>query len=335
MRPVAYPVRILASGRYLPAREVTSAEIDSRLGLEPGTSARVSGVKTRYYADGEGASDMGAAAIRDALANAALGLEDLDLILCVSGTPEQPIPCNASLVQKKLGSGAAGIPSFDVGATCMGFIVGLDVAGSLLTSGRFRRAVIVAADIASLGLNAREPEAYALFGDAAAAVIVERSDEATASSRVLGVRYETYAEGAGLTEIRGGGSALPAYRYTPERADDYLFHMEGPRVFREAARVFPRLFEQLLSDLGLGTADVDLVVPHQASDSALELMRRRLGFEASRWVRTVQKFGNTIASSIPLALDDSLREGRIRRGMRLAFAGTAAGFAASAAIVDF
>ena len=170
------------------------------------------------------------------------------------------------------------------------------------------------------------------------------SDSPTTSSRntlvsaiacIIGSTFATYAEGADMTEIRGGGSALPATAYSDDRRDDYLFHMDGPRVFRMALKVFPPQVEQLLADCGVAMADVDLVVPHQASEAALELMRRRLGVPPERWVQTLPRFGNTISSSIPLALDACLREGRLQRGQRVLLLGTSAGFSSGALLLDF
>jgi 3-oxoacyl-[acyl-carrier-protein] synthase-3 len=332
-----YDVRIVSTGRYLPKREVTAGELDDRLGLAPGTALKLTGAQTRFYANGERASDRGAAAARDALANAGLTLADIDLILCASGVPEQPIPSNAALVQKKLGDDAAGKPCFDVGATCMGFMVGLDVASSLITSGRFKRVLLVSADIASLGLNDRQTESAVLFGDAAAAAVLSASDpdEQPRRSRILAIGYETYAEGSAFTEIRGGGSAMPAHRYTPERRDDFLFDMHGPKVFRIAARVLPPLFEKTLAAAGLSVDDLDWVIPHQASALAIEVMRRRLNLDTDRVVNTLHKYGNTIASSLPLAIDECVRDRRLQRGQRVALVATAAGFSVGVAVLEF
>jgi 3-oxoacyl-[acyl-carrier-protein] synthase-3 len=330
MPVVSYPLRIVSTGRYLPRRHVTGEEVDARLRLEPGASAKMSGVQGRYYVDGERASDMGAAAVADALQRAGLGPDDVDALISCGGTPEQPIPFNAALIQQRLGW--AQRPSFDVGATCMSFVLGLDVAGSLLAAGRYRRIALVAADVASCGLNDEETEAAILFGDAAAAVILEAGDGA---SRLLGAAFNTWPEGIAHTEIRGGGSALPATRYEDARRADYLFHMNGPRVFRLALSVVPPFVRGLLGELGLTVADLDLVIPHQASGTALELMRRRLDVDPARWVRTLHKYGNTIAASVPLAFDDCVREGRVKRGDRVLLLGTAAGFSAGVVVFEY
>lgn len=330
-----YPIRILSTGRYVPERIVRSEAIDKELKLEPGTAEKITGVQTRHYAAaGEKASDMAAAAIRDALSRAELEIGDIDLILGASGTPQQPIPCNAALTQEALGKDAAGIPSIDVSATCMSFVIALDVAGAFLLSGRFKRIVIFSSDVASQGINPRQTESYALFGDAAAAMIVERAP-ADSASRVLGTAFETYAEGAHHTEIRGGGSALPGHKYNEDLFDDFHFDMKGPRIFRVATRVTPPLVHGLLKSLELNVHEMDVVVPHQASKMGLALMCRRLEIPEEKYIYTLPKYGNTIASSVPLAFDEGVREGRIKRGDRVMMVGTAAGFLAAAAVLVY
>ena len=334
------PVRIVSTGRYLPRKHVPSETVDGWLGLPVGTSAQLSGVQGRYYADGETASEMGAAAAQRALESAGLDAGDIDVLIAACGTPEQPIPSNAALMLKRLGPEWAGKAAFDLGATCMSFLVALDLAAVLLAARRYGRALIVAADVASCGLNHDQPEAAMLFGDAAAAAVVGRVEEddplARRPSRILAARCATWAEGSSFTEIRGGGSALPAHQYTAERRADFLFHMEGSHAFRMAARTLPPLLERVLADAGgLDVEDFDLVIPHQASSAAMELMRRRLEIPLSRWVQTLHKYGNTIAASIPLALDECVREGRLERGDRVLLLATAAGFSASALAFDY
>jgi 3-oxoacyl-[acyl-carrier-protein] synthase III len=329
-------VRIRATGRYLPARRVTAADVDARLGLAPGTCLRISGVEERYYVDGERASDMGAAAVRDALRNAHLGLKDFDLLICGSGGQEQPIPVNSALILEKLG--VSGIAAFDVGATCLGFIVGLHVAATFVAAGLHRRVVVVSSDITSVVLNDRQPEAYGLFGDGAAAAVVEATPpdpDRRRPSRILAAAFSTHTEGTHLTEIRGGGSALVALHYTAQRRDDFLFDMDGPRIFRLAVAFLPPALERLLAAAEVRFADIDFIVPHQASHSAMEIFRRRLKVDPARWACTVQKYGNTAASALPLALDDCLRAQKIRRGDRILLMGTAAGFSTGLMLLDY
>ncbi|MEB3299269.1 MAG: beta-ketoacyl-ACP synthase III [Candidatus Sericytochromatia bacterium] len=336
MRPRRLKIRGL--GTSLPARAVTAAELDRNLGLEEGWVARHSGVLVRYHATDETASEMGAKAARAALDDAGLDFEDLDLLVGACGTPEQAIPCNAALIQKALGKEESGIPAFDVNSTCLSFVTALDVVASLIESGRYRRALVVSSEIASVGLNPREIESATILGDGAAAAVVERTPEGE-SAAVVCARMETYSSGSELTRTRGGGS-----RYHPRRFDGdlatyaerfTLFEMDGRAVFRLSAQILPGFIDRMLTAHGLVLDDFHMVIPHQASPTALWLMQRRLGIPEARWMVIAPEFGNTVAASIPMALTMAVRQGRVKRGDRLMLLGTSAGFSVGAMVLDY
>lgn len=328
------PLRVLATGMAVPARAVSAAEVDARGGFPSGWTAQYSGVLTRYFADGETASQLGAQAVQQALVKAGLTLQDLDAIICVSGTMQQPIPCNAALLAAELGPDTGGQRTFDINSTCLGFLTGLDVVSAQLAAGCYRRAVIVAADLASAGLDWTERESCSILGDGAAAVIVESGNTEGNTAGVLGAAFATWPEGAGLTEIKGGGSGLPASRWTPERAADFLFHMDGRGVFRLAADRLPGFVDQWFTQLGLGWEDFDLIIPHQASLSSLGLLQRRLGIPAERFLIYAQEYGNTIAASIPMGLHLAMESGRAKAGQRVLMIGTSAGFSLGAVALN-
>jgi 3-oxoacyl-[acyl-carrier-protein] synthase-3 len=196
----------LGIGRYLPSRKVSASEIDARLDMKPGTALKLSGVETRWVVDGENAAQMGAKAVRAALSNAGLDWSEIDAIVGTSGTPDQPIPCNAALIQEELGLGESGIPSFDINTTCMSFLAGFDLVSYLIEAGRFRKVLLVSSDIPSCGLNPKQIEAYCLFGDAAVAVVVGPSGK-DESSRIHASRLEELkAEGQLIGPLRSSSS---------------------------------------------------------------------------------------------------------------------------------
>lgn len=171
-------VKIIASGSYVPRRAVPSTYIDDRLGKRHGWTQRLFGIEKRHYAgDDETSSFMAAQAALQAFERAGLAPNEIDCIIAACGVGEQPIPSTAVLVQHKLGLGGSGIAAFDVNSTCLSFVTALDTVADAITLGRFQRVLIVAADIASCGLDWSNPEAAAIFGDGAAAVIVEKSAE--------------------------------------------------------------------------------------------------------------------------------------------------------------
>ncbi|HSX62504.1 MAG TPA: hypothetical protein VLF18_20145, partial [Tahibacter sp.] len=216
------PLRLLGSGVAAALDPLASSAIDARLGLPPGTVERRSGVRSRGVETRRSAAALGADAARRALASAGLGLHEIDAVIAASATMDQAMPCNAALIHRELhlgqpGPSERGMPAFDIGASCLGFVVALDTASALIAAGRYRRVLVVAADIASCGLDWDQLEASAIFGDGAAAVVVDAGRHADhidrdgrAAPGLLAAAFATHSEGAHFCEIRGGGS-----RYHP------------------------------------------------------------------------------------------------------------------------
>jgi 3-oxoacyl-[acyl-carrier-protein] synthase III len=284
------PLRIAGVGKFLPPRIVSAEEIDKRAGMASGWTLKHTGVAQRHYVDGETASEMAAHALKEALAGVSGPVE---LLISAGGAPQQLIPCTAALVAKEMGWQA--VPCMDVNATCLGFLAAMDVAAQFIATGRYQRIAIVCADIASKGLNWAQPEAAGLMGDGAAAVIVERSSAAQGSA-VLAAKFETWPEGSRLTAIRGGGSALPAHQYDAAVNDaEFRFHMDGPGIFKLAATKIQPFVDSLLGKYSW--RDIDVVIPHQGSLTAMRLLRKRLRIPEEKLVETAQTTGNTISAA--------------------------------------
>jgi 3-oxoacyl-[acyl-carrier-protein] synthase-3 len=325
-------VRILGTGSSLPATAVTSAELDGRLGLARGTVEKRTGVRVRYFETRGNAAALGAAAAQRALAAAGLALSDVDCLVAASGTPDQAMPSNAALILAEL-EGARAMPAFDIGASCLGFLVALDTVACLIETKRYRRVLIVASDIASCGLDWSTLEASGIFGDGAAAAVVGAADGS--GSSLLASAFTTFSEGAHLCEIAGGGS-----RHHPGRIEGpflplSLFRMDGKAVFRLAAEKLPRFLDELLAAAGVGLDDLAVVVPHQASRHALRFLGRQLGAAGSRIVDVFAEQGNQVAASMPSALDAAVRGGQLRRGDKALLIGTGAGLGLGGAVVCY
>lgn len=321
----------------LPSREFSAEEADVRAGLPAGWTRKHSGVTRRFFVNGETASELGAAASRQALETAGLRLREIDAIICCAGTMQQPIPCNAALLARELGPEADSLTAFDVNSTCLGFLTALDVVSAQIMAGSYRRALIVAAEAGSPGLDWSEPESCTLIGDGAAAVILEKADPGilTKTPGVAATLFRTYPAGAHLTEIRGGGTALPAARFPQADPRDYLFQMDGRGVFRMASEHLPVFVESFFEKHHLAWRDFALVIPHQASLTSLALLRRRLGIPEERFLVYGQDYGNTIAASLPMGLHLASAQGRLRRGDRVLLIGTSAGFSMGAVVLDW
>ncbi len=339
-RPLNCPVTIRATGRFAPPNIVHSTALDARLGLAPGTLEALAKVKTRRYAsERETSTYMAAQAARDALTRADMTPSDLDCIVSVSGVNQQPIPSNAALIQEHLG--LSRLPSFDVNATCLSYIVGLDLIAPHVASGRYTSVLLVASDKASTGINDNQHESAALFGDGAAATILTRSTDATehTGSRLIAARLETYPEGAHWTEIRGGGNQRPASRYTLADDADFKFDMDGRKVFRLAYERIDGFLDSLFAAVGTTFRDalpsIAAVVPHQSSPRSLRILQRKLGIPDEKFVNVTEEYGNMVAASLPFALDHAIRSRTIERGQTILLMGAGAGMSFGGMLLEY
>ena len=326
-------VKILSTGKYLPKKQVTAAEIDARLGLNPGWVEKKSGVLVRHFADGETSSMMGALAAKNALLAAGLSVFDLDCIVSTSAVPEQSIPCNAALIQAHLGAENSGIPAFDINSTCLSFITGLDTISYLIDAGRFQRVLLVASEVCVAGINWQDKESCTLFGDGAAGAIVTKSTDKE-NAKIICSRMETYSQGAYLAECKGGGNKYHPTEYA-ENPEKFLFKMDGRGIYRLASQILPGFVRRLFQPAKLTMADIDMVIPHQASLMAMRLLQKQLEIGEGKMMEIAQNHGNAIAASIPMALHEAIAQGKIKRGDRILLLGTAAGFSVGGIVLQY
>lgn len=326
-------LRLQGSGAVQPAARLDSAAIDARLQQPPGWTARHFAIDSRAVAGPEETSSaLGEAAARQALDAAGWQAQEIDVLIGACGVMEQPIPGTACLIQRRLGLGGSGIPAFDVNATCLSFLVALDLVALGFAAERWRKALIVSADIASAALDFTQPEASVIFGDGAAAVAVEAIP---GDSALLGYRLETYGDGTELCALEAGGTRLRPQ----DDLEDFLarahFRMDGPGVFKATARRFPAFLDKLLDTCGVAPAAIDLVVPHQASAAALDHLRRAFPAAEGKVVDIFADHGNQIAASLPSALHAAIQSGRLHRGDLALLIGTAAGVSLGGAVLRF
>ena len=299
---------IAGTGTWLPAATVTF------------------GTHTRYrIAPDESHLDALATAARRALAAAGITAEDVDCLIGASAAGVQPIPCTAALVLEQLTTGGHAA-AFDVNSTCTSFITALDVASRYQEAGDYETALIVSGDVGTRFLNPDQPESFSLFSDAAAAVVLRRTDR---HAGVLASAQRTWPEHAHDTELRGGLSAHPASAYATGDPADYLFDMDGRAALLGMMRKLPDFFDGFFARSGLNVTDCDLVVPHQASPAMAPTMLR-LGFAAGQFIDEVETYGNMVSASVPFAFIRALEQGRVGPGDTVLLCGTAAGLTANA-----
>jgi 3-oxoacyl-[acyl-carrier-protein] synthase-3 len=311
--------RITGTGAALPARAVTNEELArelARRGVETSDAWIVArtGIRQRYLAEeGLTTTELGARAAEAALAAAGAPAASVDLIIVATSTPDCIFPSTACLIQARLGS--AGGAAFDVQAVCSGFVYGLTVADALIRTGAHRRALVIGAELFSRILDWNDRTTCVLFGDGAGAVVLEAADE----PGVLASRL--HADGSQAQILCTAGRIAQG----GVQGDPFL-RMDGQAVFKLAVGVLDSSAREVLAEAGMAPAQIDWLIPHQANVRILNATAKKLGLSEDRVIVTVDRHGNTSAASIPLALDDAVRAGRIRRGQYLLLQGVGGGF---------
>lgn len=318
------PVKILGTSVYLPARLVTSATLEKELGYCPGAFKKASGVRQRYYAENETSTEMGAIAAERALATAQIKRDEIDAIISLSAAPQQAVPTNAALIHQKLGLRESAV-AFDINSTCLSFLTGLFCMGHLIKSGVYHSVLLVSSDIASVGLNPKDPKTASLFGDGAAACILGASEK----GGVLRSHFEVHSRYVNACRCEGGGTLLGLNRESLER---HYFHMNGPQLFKAAIPPLLKMIEQFKKEVH---REIDLYIPHQASPFALDLLQRKLRTEDSQFVHIVRDYGNMIATSIPFALHKAIDDKRLKRGDTALLFGTGAGLTIGGILLEY
>src|SRR5262245_22891027 len=251
------PLRIVGYGSYQPRNQRRSTELDALFAKPVGWTEEQFGIRQRgVAAEDETSSQMGAAAAREALAMAGWREGEFDVLVGACAVMEQPIPGTSVLIQHALGLGKSGIWAFDVNQTCLSFVTALDVVAMGFAAGRFKRAVIVASDIASAGLDRADPQTFSIFGDGAAAVCVEAGADASGPG-LLSRRFATYGEGKDLATLRSGGTRIRAEGPLETLIEGSKFRMDAFGVFKAAARCLPELVDGVLAEAGLDRESVD------------------------------------------------------------------------------
>ncbi|MBR1216358.1 ketoacyl-ACP synthase III [Bradyrhizobium sp. U87765 SZCCT0131] len=322
------PVAIAATGIYRPRTTIASTDIDATHAWPHGRSERLTGIASRAVAaDDECASMMASEAVRAALAGDTSG--PLDRLVVASIMSEQPIPTTAALAARRLGLDR--IAAYDINASCLGFLQAVEGAAAAITLGASTRAAVAAVDIASLGLDREDPATAPLFGDGAAAAVLQRSDGASA---ILAIRLETHPDGADLCEIPAGGSRWNPRRPPPSESD-YLFRMNGAALARLAMERLPDFISRVLDEAGVRLGDIACVMPHQASRLGLRFLERLLGDHGAAMVDILADHGNQVSASLPTTLHHAIESGRLHRGDLGLMLGTAAGFGMGAMVFKY
>lgn len=321
---------IISVGSAAPDKVLTNADLEKIVDTTDEWILSRTGIsERRMAADDEATSDYALKAARVALDRASLKPEDIDLIIVATVTGDMPFPATASIVQN--GLGVYGTPAFDLSAGCSGWVYGLAVANGMVASGVYDRVLVIGADLLTKVTNWTDRGTCILFGDGAGAAVVAPVREGRGM-----LAFELGSDGAGADalNIPAGGSRRPCTHEDIDNHRNKIF-MDGRDVFKFAVKIQGEATRRVLARCGMTTSDVDLVVPHQANTRIIESAAQRLGLPPEKFYVNLQRYGNTSAASIPIALDEALREGRVREGDTIVLVGFGAGLTWAAGVMKW
>jgi 3-oxoacyl-[acyl-carrier-protein] synthase III len=283
------------------------------LRLSPARIQRLTGIRTRHWAgDHEASSDMAIAAGRQALDAAGCEASAIDAIILSTTSPDMAFPSTACSVQRGLGCKQVG--AFDVSASCSGFLYGLSMAHAMIQSGQVKTCLVVASEVKSRSLDLEDEATTLLFGDGAGAVVARgEEDRGPVGPGILGIRLQADGAYHDLIRISGGGSRMPLSSDTLSKGE-HVLRMRGASLFRLAVRRIERAVVEILKEFGVRSGDLKQVVLHQANGRILSQVADRLGIDQARVSSVIERYGNTSSASLPIALDEAVRSGKISPG---------------------
>jgi 3-oxoacyl-[acyl-carrier-protein] synthase-3 len=326
---------IYGVGSYVPRKVLTNEDFTRTLDTSDEWITQRTGIKERHVsAPDQATSDLCAHAARAALKDAGLTPQDLDLIVVGTITPDFPTPSTACIVQHKLGLGEKPVPCFDVSAACSGFIFALTTGAAYITAGMAGRVLVVGSEATSRIVDYTDRRTCILFGDAAGAVVLGPARTDGPSHPVLSTRLFSDGRRANLISIPAGGSARPACRETCDERLHYM-RLDGREVFRFGVTKAVEMIKDAMARHDLKAADIGAVIPHQANLRIIDAAIERLDLPRELFVVNLQKYGNTSSASVPLALDEANRAGRIPKGKAVIMLAFGAGMTWASAVVQW
>lgn len=322
-------VKIASIGTYVPPRLLTNAELERIVDTSDQWIRQRTGIYERHIADpGVGTSDLAKEAALSAITHAGLTPDDIEFIVVGTTTPDMVFPSTACLVQHKIGATRAW--GFDLSAACSGFTYALTTAAQMVASGAHTNALAIGADVMTRIVDYTDRATCILFGDGAGAVVVRPADDD--DNGIIDFAHEIDGSGGPALYMPAGGSLRPASHETVDERLHYV-RQDGPAVFKFAVRKTEEIARRVLERNGYGPCDVDLFVSHQANRRIVESAADRLGLDPAKVVINIEKFGNTTAATIPLALADGLSDGRLKKGALVLLASVGAGFTVGAVLL--
>jgi 3-oxoacyl-[acyl-carrier-protein] synthase-3 len=323
--------RITGWGMYAPEAVLTNADLERMVDTSDEWILTRTGIRERRVAaPHETTATMGAIAAKRAIATAGLAPDDIDMILLATCTPDYQLPSTAAFVKDALGNHRAA--AMDVAAACSGFVYGFATADAMVRSGMYRNVLVIGSELLTRFLDFTDRSTCILFGDGAGAVVLSASDEP--GGGLSGAELTADPEGAYLIWMPSGGSASPPSAQTVARGEHYI-RMEGSETYRYATKTLASTALAAIEKAGLTPDDIALFVPHQANLRIIKFVAHSMGIDMDRVYVNVDRYGNTSAASVPIALAEAVDSGRIRIGDNIVFVAFGAGFTSAAAVVQW
>jgi 3-oxoacyl-[acyl-carrier-protein] synthase-3 len=318
--------RIAGIGSFLPEKVVTNKDLEKTMDTSDEWIRERTGIKRRHLVvDGETTSSIGLEAAKRAMTDAGVGPEDIDLIVVGTCTPDKVFPSTACIIQHELG--VKGSAAFDINAACSGFVYGLDMANRYIKTGGAKTALVIGSETLSRITNWQDRGTAVLFGDGAGCVVLQASEE----PGILATHIHADGQYEDLLQVPCGISI----GYEKTQAGGAFIEMKGNAVFKRAVATFDKMARETVADLDGELGDIDWFVPHQANMRIIKAAAKKLGMPMDRVIATVDEHANTSGASIPLALDQAVREGKIKRGDMMLFAAFGAGFTWGTAMIKY
>jgi 3-oxoacyl-[acyl-carrier-protein] synthase-3 len=327
--PVRARAKISALGTYVPPRLLTNADLEKMVDTSNDWIMSRVGIRERHIvARGVATSDLAVEASKRALAQRGLAPTDIDAIIVGTVTPDMLFPSTACLVQHKLG--AKGAWGFDLSAACSAFLYALQTGAQFISTGAHKRVLVIGSDVMSSIIDYTDRATCVIFGDGAGAAIVEASEDESVG--LIDFIHEVDGSGGCSLYMPGGGSLNPSSHETIDKKMHYV-HQDGQQVFKFAVRKQTEVCEKLLARNGLKGSDIDAFIPHQANLRIINATAERLGLRPESVVVNIERYGNTTAGTIPLAMNTAVEEGKLNKGSLVLLASVGAGFTVGATLL--
>ncbi len=321
--------KISSVGTYVPPRLLTNADLETMVATNDQWITERTGIRERHIVDkGVGTSDLAVEAAKVCLAKRGIDASEIEAIIVATVTPDMTFPATACLVQDKLGAPHAW--GFDLSAACSGFPYALQVGAKLVESGAHKKVLVIGADVMSSIIDYTDRTTCIIFGDGAGAVLIEPCEEGEVG--LIDFFHEVDGSGAVSLNMPAGGSLLPASHATID-AKQHFVHQDGQAVYKFAVRKMAEAAETVLTRNGLTGADLGCFIPHQANKRIILATAERLGMDEAHVIINIDRFGNTTAGTIPLAMNTALEEGRMKKGDLVLLASVGAGFTVGATLL--